>query len=503
MDKLAQRAVVVGFDGLRPDLVRPDLTPNLWRFRSLGVVFARHRTVYPSETRVAFTSLVTGAPASAHGNRYLDRSARTARFVDTGDARLLEALDGESGGRLLTSLSLGEVLAAEGRSLAVIATNSRGATRLLNHKARILGHICLSGHFPEVATPDDLARSIIQRLGPPGPEPKPEPATVAQDYITSAFLDHVWPQARPDVTILFYGEPDSSSHFNGILSEKTRSAIAACDRAFGRVLNWWEAEGRDQGVQLLTVSDHGHITQHTRVAVADALRSAGFAIGAALDSDAGAVVIPGHVGAVYLADPSPTRIAKAADALMDQPWCGPIFTSARNEVEGVAPGTLASSLVFCDHARAPDLQFAFRTDDRTDAYGLVGGTFFENERAPGTGVHGGLHPKELGAVCMAAGSAFTAGLVSITPSGIVDVAPTLLHLLGIPAPSSMRGRILCEGLAEMPSAPASAKAEIHETGRGAYGQALRRLRVGASVYIDGGWAGSDAGTAAQLNQAWG
>lgn len=89
------------------------------------------------------------------------------------------------------------------------------------------------------------------------------------DWITLVFLEVVWRKYRPDVSILFYGEPDSTSHFHDTASEVIRSIIAHCDRQFGRVLDWWDAEGRAGSVQIIAVSDHGHITGHSVVSVID------------------------------------------------------------------------------------------------------------------------------------------------------------------------------------------------------------------------------------------
>lgn len=49
--------LIASFDGLRPDLISKELTPNIARVQELGVTLARHNTVYPSETRTAFPSL--------------------------------------------------------------------------------------------------------------------------------------------------------------------------------------------------------------------------------------------------------------------------------------------------------------------------------------------------------------------------------------------------------------------------------------------------------------
>lgn len=485
--------LLIGFDGLRPDLVTPDLTPNLCRLKAEGVTFANHVTVYPSETRVVFPSLVTGTTADRHGmvgNRYLDRSAALHRMIDTADADILERIDAQTNGQLMTSPTIGEVLKEAGKSLAVLASTSRGATRCLNHKARSLNQICVSGHFVDIATPADQMTGLLKALGPLPPEPEPSaPDLEAQTLLTTAFLDHVWPKHRPDVTLLWYSEPDHSSHGCGVGAAETRQAITHADAQFGRILDWWLAEGRDDGVQLFADSDHGHITAHTRVSVRDALDGAGFRTGTAPGPDIDAVIVPGQVGAIYLTDRSDATIAKAAASLMDTDWCGPIVTRGRNTVDGVAPGTFAHGLVMAQHERAPDISFCFRSDDRIDAYGLAGGTFYDSALSEGLGVHGGLHPKELGSLAIAAGSAIKANAVSHLPSGVTDIAPTMLHLIGLSCAPTMTGRVLDEALdgAGHRTTAQQPKTEMFETGTPAFRQSLTRVRYGGSTYLTGGW----------------
>ncbi|UVC15503.1 alkaline phosphatase family protein [Mesorhizobium onobrychidis] len=485
------RFLIVSFDGLRPDLVAPDLTPNLCRLQAYGITLSNHRTVYPSETRSAFPSFVTGSTTSRHGmvgNKYVDRSVTPSRYIDTADEVLLRKLDLESGGRLMSTQTLGEILASDGRSLAVLATNSPGTTRFFHHKAEDFRQVRLSGHFRGACTPDDLLAEAEELLGPLLPDPpSTEPDKAGQDWITSAFLEVVWPKYRPDVTVLSYGEPDITSHFHGTGAEATRSIIAHCDRQFGRVLDWWEAEGRAEGVQVIAISDHGHITGQTQVSVVDSLRRAGYRPGTAPALDVDVVVVPGQVGALYLADPSDERVARIVATITGEPWCGPVFTQAKNETEGIAPGSLGKHLVFIDHSRAPDVSFSFRANDSIDPFGLVGGTFYEDNLC--LGVHGGLHPKELAALGIIAGSAFpAAGSVSTTPSGICDFAPTILHLLRIAQPGSMTGRVLTEIVEPRHKAAPEIRSEAFDVGLGRFRQVLRRVHVGPSTYIESGTA---------------
>src|SRR3954454_11620049 len=61
------RAVCVVWDGLRPDLVSPDVTPTLWRLARSGVWHTHAHSVFPSETRVATSSFSTGSYPAQHG----------------------------------------------------------------------------------------------------------------------------------------------------------------------------------------------------------------------------------------------------------------------------------------------------------------------------------------------------------------------------------------------------------------------------------------------------
>lgn len=484
--------LIASFDGLRPDLIDPNLTPNLSRVQAIGVTLARHRTVFPSETRVAFPSLVTGASPDRHGmmgNGFIDRSISPHRYLDTSNGSLLEGMDHAGGDALMGVPSLGELLHSAGKNLVVLSTNTSGTTCLFNHRAGSLNQVRISGHFRAVCTPSDVLTRIEAVAGrlPDAPNPG-EPDLAGQEWITTAYLDFVVPQLNPDVTILSFGEPDTTSHLHGTGSRTTRETIAFCDTQFGRVLDWWLSQGRASGVQLVLTSDHGHITAHTKVSVADALRAGGFTCGAAPASGQDVSIVPGQTGSLYLADRSARNASKIVQVLSEQPWIGPIFTSARNEVEGVAPGSFAKSLVFAEHHRSPDIYFAFRADDTRDAFGLIGGTHYDGPLGTGLGVHGGLHLNELRSVGILAGDAFVGGgFVSEIASGICDIAPTIIDLLGLPVPRAMSGRRLTEIMlrddAHAADLPVE-EPEVFETGHKDYSQRLERRKVGEVVYLD-------------------
>ena len=147
--------LLVVFDGLRPDMVRPDTTPNLMRFAALGTSFSRARSVFPSETRVCSASIATGCLPRRHGlvaNRIahpLDRR----RSVDTGHMRLLQALEQETGAPLLAAPTLARLLAGAGRDFCLFSSGTTGQTFVLNPEAAALGQVTLSAHGAEFCSP--------------------------------------------------------------------------------------------------------------------------------------------------------------------------------------------------------------------------------------------------------------------------------------------------------------------------------------------------------------
>ena len=87
---------------------------------------------------------------------------------------------------------------------------------------------------------------------------------------------------------------------------------------------------------------------------------------------------------------------------------------------------------------------------------------------------------------MASGSHFKARVRSPIPSGIVDIAPTILNALGIPRPETMTGRVLEEAIA-LSTASVNPTVDSFDVGVGRYRQHLRRSNVNGSVYLEAGW----------------
>ncbi len=130
-----------------------------------------------------------------------------------------------------------------------------------------------------------------------------------------------------------------------------------------------------------------------------------------------------------------------------------------------------------------------RADAAPNAHGVPGSTRHDSHYPAGGGTHGGLHPIELATWFAVGGDAFLSGRVSALPTGIVDVLPTVLHLLGLEAPRWVQGRVLREALAAHAGAPrpvATERVVSAETRAGPRAH-LSLSTVAGTTYLNRAW----------------
>ena len=114
-----KRILIVIFDALRPDMVTPQLMPNLCRFREKGVFWPKMHSTFPTKNRVNQTAVITGCYPERHGivgNRFVDPVPAPGRLFDTGVESQLREGDKNLGGKLLEVPSLGELLQSASKS---------------------------------------------------------------------------------------------------------------------------------------------------------------------------------------------------------------------------------------------------------------------------------------------------------------------------------------------------------------------------------------------------
>ena len=460
--------LLVVFDGLRPDMVRPDTTPNLMRFAAKGTRFTAARSVFPSETRVATSSVATGCHPRRHGlvaNRLLHPVDPT-RWVDTGQVASCRALEQELGAPLLQVPTLSDILAAAGRSFAVLSSGSSGQAFMLAPRADALGQITLSVHGADACS--TAGRHLLATLDPP-----PAASVERVAWIAEAFRIRLLPDP-PDMTVLWLCEPDTTGHYGGLGSPAQLAALAAADAAFGRIMDDWQRGPQAERLQVVVASDHGHTTVDGHIDVAGAV--------AAAPLPAGCRVLPGSSGGIVVPNGTPAEVAEVASWLIRQEWAGIVL--ADDAAGDLPPGVLPRSAAFIDHARAAPALFTLRNGPGVSAAGLPGLSLYDGSLTTGAGTHGGLSHCELSTVLMLAGSRIRS-TISALPAGIVDIAPTALALLDLAGAEAMDGRVLAEALDDhAPPVEPPADDAVERAGPGVT-QRLHRRQLGRHVWLEG------------------
>ena len=227
----------------------------------------------------------------------------------------------------------------------------------------------------------------------------------------------------------------------------------------------------------MVVSDHGYSTIREVVDVESHVRDAGF-------SGQDALVAPNGGSVLFYARDEAT-VSRLAAYLMVQDWCGALLASeAAGDIEGALPMALTGG----DGPRAPELAMSFVWDSEPSDAGYDG-YVYSGGGARGLGQHGSMSRHEMNNTLLARGPSFKAQKRITSPTGNVDIAPTVLNLLGLPIPEDMDGRVIDEALAGGPDSVESTT-DAHLAGRevvnGVYRQGITLSRVGSTVYLDEG-----------------
>ena len=467
--------IIVVFDGLQPAQVTPELMPNLSRLASEGVSCANHHAVFPTVTRANVASIVTGHHPGAHG-----LTANTLVIPEFDPHSAINALEPAltevaAQHPVLLRPTLGDILRRHGMEYVAVGAGTSGNAYLQNPNAEAGGGATI---HPDFTLPRALHSELARRFGPwpdrAGPS-APKMARVA-DVVTQYVLQ----ERQPPVAMMWLSEPDSSQHAHGVGSPEALAAIREADRQFGRLLDWMAQNGHFADANVIVVSDHGYSTISEVIDVEAELRRAGFPPSGERN---GVTVAPNGGSALFYATGDTPEIAnRLAEWLMRQPWCGTLLASAAaGEIEGALPASVAA----LEGPRAPALTMSFSWTSAVNVNGYAGHAY-STSLGPGRGQHGSMSPHETRSVMFARGPAFRQSAVIESPTGNVDIAPTILRLLGLPGGESMAGRVLTETLADGPG-DVHWLTETHEAARaGRFRQQVQVSRVGSAVYLDQG-----------------
>ncbi len=486
-----QHVVMMVWDGLRPDSVSLQNTPNLFELAQSGVTFSRHHPVYPSSTEVNGVALATGSYPQSSGviaNKEFRPGIDPLKAIATED---LEAVrKGDAAGTYLTAPTLAEIIQAAGHPTAIAGT--KGVTLLSDRsEKRSSAAAQASVTVFEGQTLSKTSLDAIVAAQGVFPPTVQYPNTKEDAWTTLALTQTLWKDGVPKFSQLWLSDVDYTQHDSAPGSPAALAALRSCDDQLGTVLAALEAKGARQDTAIFVVSDHGFSTIGRQIDLYAALQGAGFQAPKKFSAPPknGEVMVVGLGGSAlfYVGGHDRAVTHRLAQWLQTADFAGVLWS--RDGIEG----TFSLEQGRINSPGAPDLAMSFAWNSEVNKFGVPGTIFSEGKRVAGQGAHATLSPFDMHNTCIAAGPDFKIGFVDDVPSGNVDLAPTILHLLGLDVPAAMDGRVLQESLRGSTQLPAVQSGKLEATsaldGR-TRSQYLLWQKVDGVVYFDAGNSGA-------------
>lgn len=476
----SRRVLVFGADGLRPDLIDPDLMPHVGKLQAMGVRFTDHHAAYPSHTRVNASTLATGATPGRHGivaNTMLVPYATDDHIVDTSLYQHLDSLAAsDPNGRAQFVTSLSDILVRNDARVAVAGTGSSGSNVLWTFADR--GRMVNPNSAFGLADLYDLR----EKLGeiPDATVPNLE----RNRYATRAVIDLFLHDPRNRVITLWLAEPDSALHKFGLGSPESRAGMKSADESLGAILDAMEQRGIRDQFDILFISDHGHSTVRTHKSLREFLIDGRKELGNHVpELSTASDFIYAKPGT---SEPTVDQLAPLVAWLLTQPWvdivCGGLEGSEK--LPGVLPLTdLWNGQL---NPRRPLLAVSPMWSDGVNDFAIPGTVAALTTQTALKSSHGSLSPYDMHATLIANGPSFREGVTSTLPTGATDITPTILTILGLEVPEAIDGRVLHEALVDRSDqAPSSEDMLLEATTPGDQRRGVTLHKVGDTTYVHG------------------
>lgn len=295
------RVILFVWDGMRPDAVSAEDTPNLLALAQRGSRFEDNHATYPTFTMANASSFATGAfpgPLGFYGNRFWAAGASgpnakgaAADFhnpIYTEDYAVLRDLDAHFDHELLELPTL--FAAAQKAGLTTAAVGKSGPAFLQDYKqggmildentvlplafAKELqqagyplpahaAHAYPSGQLSlreDNDSPTEQGKLVTLKDGvtadaTAAAETTPAPANA---WMMKVYLDVILPKHRPDLSVVWLRNPDTTQHQYGVGSPEFHLALKAQDELLGQLEARLRQLGMTQDTDIIVVSDHGH-----------------------------------------------------------------------------------------------------------------------------------------------------------------------------------------------------------------------------------------------------
>lgn len=204
---VTRRVVIISEDGLRPDVLSPELTPRHIALMKDGASARLAETIPESDTLPSHASMLSGVGATAHGLSWNSYKADRG-FI-----------------HVPTIFSMAH---AHGLSTAMIVGKPK------------LRHIASPGTVDHFERPSYLCSGVAKR---------------AAEYFAAS---------SPDLMFVHFSDPDEYGHSHGWMSPEYLHAVQSSDRCLATVLDAIDASGNAATTLVIVTADHGgHGRKHS------------------------------------------------------------------------------------------------------------------------------------------------------------------------------------------------------------------------------------------------
>jgi arylsulfatase A-like enzyme len=493
-----RHVVVVVWDGMRPDFVSEQNTPTLWKLAREGVTFRNQHAVYPSATNVNGTAIATGL--------YPGKSGIIANFVYRPDIDshhavgielppVVEKGDQLSNGKYISAPTIAELvqhagnrsIIASSKTVGLLLDRQSGMRRDRKNRNAVAMKDSVT-LWAGLCLPNMVLAPIIESLGP-----FPSANLKKDSWTTGALIEFLWKDDLPAFSMLWLGQPDLTQHETAPGAPAAIAAISSADKSLAAVLLALDAHKVRETTDVFVVSDHGFSTIKRSIDLHKILNDAGFSAATEFEGEPkpGSIMLVGNGGSVlfYVIGHEAAVTRRLVEFLQQSDFAGVIFTKKPME------GTFSLDQAKLDNDRAPDVLMAFRWNDSKNQFGIPGMIDADWQRAAGEGTHATLSRFDMHNTLIAAGPDIKRGETDDLPTGNLDLAPTILHILGIKPAQAMDGRILSEAMTIAAPSQKPETKTVEATKHfqsGSWRQSLQISRIGSTVYLNEGNGAFDA-----------
>jgi len=382
-----------------------------------------------------------------------------------------------------------QMLHAAGRRTAVAGTKGVALIQDWSHNGKTQAARDSVVFYDGKAAPEAAMAEVTGTQGA-WPADITFPNSPQDEWTTRALTEGLWGKGLPAYSMLWMSDPDYSQHQKAPGSEMALAALKSVDDRLGTVLAALDAKGMRNDTDIFIISDHGFSTIERGAEVMAPLKMAGLKVtGTGFDHEpqTGEILAVDNGGSImfYVIGHAQEVGRKLTEIVQKSDYAGVIFSRWK------LPGTFDLHTGQIATHEAPDVVMSFHWTADPNVDGAPGSIDASGSKKIGKGTHASLSAYDMHNTLIAAGPDFRKGWADDVPSGNIDLAPTVMWILGVPQSKPMDGRVLIEA---MPGHKLGRKvsqevirAEDVATG---WKQYLKVSHVGTTEYFDEGNRGS-------------